>query len=221
MPSKCADSAQRGNHPTAGFRLIATVHQRLSDLGKTPSATAPAVEKLTPTVPIRRSVQPDYVVCLECGFRGKTLRRHLRTHHGLEVAGYRARWKLPTDEPQLGGMKTGSYHQDRAPGVGSVRRPSPGSAAMGDTRRKPPSKRLPAYRRVGPIRTFKRSTREPMVLFPSGLVMCFPRRRFAENTRAEPVPQPAAASPPAIAIGLCRRCARRPRCRPGSRAFQI
>jgi predicted transcriptional regulator len=90
--------------------LIATVHHTLSDLGKTPSATAPAVEKLTPAVPIRRSVQPDYVVCLECGFRGKTLRRHLRTHHGLEVAHYRARWKLPTDHP----MTAPVYSENRS-----------------------------------------------------------------------------------------------------------
>jgi predicted transcriptional regulator len=52
---------------------------------------------LTPAVPIRRSVQPDYVVCLECGFRAVTLRRHLRVAHGLEPAAYRVRWKLATD----------------------------------------------------------------------------------------------------------------------------
>ena len=48
-------------------------------------------------MPIRRSVQPDYVVCLECGFRALTLRRHLRMSHGLEPAAYRARWKLAPD----------------------------------------------------------------------------------------------------------------------------
>src|SRR5215831_267166 len=50
-------------------------------------------------VPIRRSVQQDYVVCLECGFRAQALRRHLRAAHGLEVAQYRARWNLPADHP--------------------------------------------------------------------------------------------------------------------------
>ena len=48
----------------------------------------PAPGPLVPAVPVRRSVQPEYVVCLECGFRGKTLRRHLRMHHGLEVGAY-------------------------------------------------------------------------------------------------------------------------------------
>jgi predicted transcriptional regulator len=50
-------------------------------------------------MPICRSVRPDHVVCLECGLRSKTLRRYLRTAHGLEPADYRARWKLPADHP--------------------------------------------------------------------------------------------------------------------------
>jgi predicted transcriptional regulator len=75
--------------------LIATIHQALSGLGN----AEPAPGALVPAVPVRRSVQPDYVVCLECGFRAKTLRRHLRMRHGLEVGAYRARWKLPTDHP--------------------------------------------------------------------------------------------------------------------------
>jgi predicted transcriptional regulator len=54
---------------------------------------------LAPAVSIRRSVQPDSVACLECGFRGKTLRRHLRSAHGLDPAAYRARWKLAVNYP--------------------------------------------------------------------------------------------------------------------------
>jgi predicted transcriptional regulator len=77
--------------------LIATVHRTLSGLGA--NAPMPATETLTPAVPIRRSVQPDHVVCLECGFRGKMLRRHLRDAHGLEPAAYRVRWKLPVGHP--------------------------------------------------------------------------------------------------------------------------
>jgi predicted transcriptional regulator len=77
--------------------LMATVHRTLSGLGQAAPASLP--EAVTPAVPIRRSVQPDYVVCLECGVRSQTLRRHLRVQHGLEVAAYRARWKLPPDHP--------------------------------------------------------------------------------------------------------------------------
>src|SRR5271168_638861 len=75
--------------------LIATVHRTLSGLGE----SAPVPVALEPAVPIRRSVQHDHVVCLECGFRGKILRRHLRLAHGLEPAAYRIRWKLPADHP--------------------------------------------------------------------------------------------------------------------------
>ena len=77
--------------------LIATVHQSLGGLGTNTTVPALAQEKLAPAVPIRRSVQPDYVVCLECGFRAVTLRRHLRVAHGLEPPAYRIRWKLATD----------------------------------------------------------------------------------------------------------------------------
>ena len=79
--------------------LIASVHRTLSGLGTNAPATKPEAERLIPAVPIRRSVQPDYVVCLECGFRGQILRRHLLTAHGLEPAAYRARWKLASDHP--------------------------------------------------------------------------------------------------------------------------
>ncbi len=74
---------------------IATVHRTLSGLGR----SAPDPVALVPAVPIRRSVQHDHVVCLECGFRGLMLRRHLRDAHGLEPAAYRAHWKLATDHP--------------------------------------------------------------------------------------------------------------------------
>ena len=76
--------------------LITTVHQALSGLG---TAGPLVAEALTPAVPIRRSVQQDHVVCLECGFRAQTLRRHLRIRHSLDVAAYRARWKLSPDHP--------------------------------------------------------------------------------------------------------------------------
>ena len=75
--------------------VIASVHQALSGLGK----PALPVEPLTPAVPVQQSVRPDYVVCLECGFRSQTLRRHLRVQHGLERAAYFGRWQLPPDHP--------------------------------------------------------------------------------------------------------------------------
>src|SRR3954464_562806 len=61
-----------------------------------PSA-APGV--LTPAVPLRRSVQRDAVVCLDCGWKGKMLRRHLTTRHGFSGEQYLKRWNLPSDHP--------------------------------------------------------------------------------------------------------------------------
>lgn len=77
--------------------LIATVHRSLSSLVQSVPASAAAA--LVPAVPIRRSVQRDQVICLDCGYRGQMLRRHLRVAHGLEPAEYRIRWKLTADHP--------------------------------------------------------------------------------------------------------------------------
>src|SRR6516225_10976340 len=78
--------------------LISTVHQALAGLGKPPPETS---GERTPAVPIRRSVHRDYVVCLECGWRGLMVRRHLTTGHGLTVEQYRARWNLPREHPMV------------------------------------------------------------------------------------------------------------------------
>jgi predicted transcriptional regulator len=75
--------------------VIASVYQGLSGLGKAASLAEPR----TPAVPVRQSVRPNYVVCLECGFRSQMLRRHLRIQHGLERAEYYALWRLPPDHP--------------------------------------------------------------------------------------------------------------------------
>jgi len=75
--------------------LIATVHRSLSGLGQQPLAE----EALTPAVSVRQSVRPDYVVCLDCGYRGKTLRRHISSRHGLSRAEYLKRWRLQPDHP--------------------------------------------------------------------------------------------------------------------------
>jgi predicted transcriptional regulator len=76
--------------------LILTVHRALATVGK---PVAEINSDRTPAVPIRRSVHRDYVVCLECGWRGQMLRRHLATGHGLSVDQYRARWNLPSEHP--------------------------------------------------------------------------------------------------------------------------
>jgi predicted transcriptional regulator len=75
--------------------LITTVHRSLGQLGR----QAPVEEVLTPAVSVRQSVRHDYVVCLECGYRGKTLRRHISTRHELSRDEYLKRWGLSPDHP--------------------------------------------------------------------------------------------------------------------------
>jgi predicted transcriptional regulator len=75
--------------------LIATVHRALGDLGH-PNQPE---EVRTRAVSVRRSVSQDYVVCMDCGYRGKTLRRHISTRHGLNRDEYLSRWGLRRDHP--------------------------------------------------------------------------------------------------------------------------
>jgi predicted transcriptional regulator len=75
--------------------LITSVHRSLSELG----LPALVEEVLTPAVSVRQSVRHDYVVCLECGYRGKTLRRHINTRHGWSREEYLSRWGLRPEHP--------------------------------------------------------------------------------------------------------------------------
>jgi len=110
-------------HHTVGTdqvsNLIASVHQALAQLGQ-PVQTQ---EVLTPAVSVRRSVHHDYVVCLDCGYRGKTLRRHITTRHGLSRDDYRRRWGLKSDHP----LTAPGYSEQRsmvAKQLGLGRKPS-------------------------------------------------------------------------------------------------
>jgi predicted transcriptional regulator len=70
--------------------LITSVHRAIGQVGQPPEPE----EVLTPAVSVRRSVHRDYVICLDCGYRGKTLTRHIATRHGLSRDEYRQRWGL-------------------------------------------------------------------------------------------------------------------------------
>jgi predicted transcriptional regulator len=93
--------------PEQLIELISQVHRALASLGQ---AALPMVEPRQPAVSIRQSVRPEYVVCLECGFRSRMLRRHLRVQHGLTVDEYRARWNLRSDHP----LTAPAYSQRRS-----------------------------------------------------------------------------------------------------------
>lgn len=79
--------------------LIASVHGALKAAESGP-APAPAKE-LVPAVAPRRSVFPDYIICLEDGKRFKSLKRHLRSAYDMSPEEYRAKWNLPSDYPMV------------------------------------------------------------------------------------------------------------------------
>jgi predicted transcriptional regulator len=79
--------------------LIRSVHGALSALGAVQAP--PAADRAKPAVPVSRSVQRDYIVCLEDGKKLKMLKRYLRTHYDMSPEDYRRKWSLPGDYPMV------------------------------------------------------------------------------------------------------------------------
>jgi predicted transcriptional regulator len=93
-------AAYLANHPSALPEvptLIQAVHQALRGVGQ----ASEVKEAQTPAVTIRRSVTPDYLVCLEDGMHVKMLKRHLRTRHNLAPDEYRTKWGLARNYPMV------------------------------------------------------------------------------------------------------------------------
>ncbi|MEP9378486.1 MucR family transcriptional regulator [Aquabacter sp. CN5-332] len=78
--------------------LINNVHAALTGLSK---GSEPLAEPQQPAVAIRKSVTPDYIICLEDGKKFKSLKRHLRTTYDMTPEAYRAKWNLPADYPMV------------------------------------------------------------------------------------------------------------------------
>ncbi len=96
-------------------RLIITVHQALTDLGEKPLSPA------APAVPIKRSVRPDYIICLDDGKRFKMLKRHLGTTYNMSPEEYRAKWNLPSYYPMVA-PKYAEYRSELAKKIGLGRK---------------------------------------------------------------------------------------------------
>ncbi|MCY4190471.1 MAG: MucR family transcriptional regulator [Rhodospirillaceae bacterium] len=80
-------------------RLIEETYAALNTRRTSIDAADP--ERPTPAVPIKASVQPDFIVCLEDGKELKMLKRHLKTAYGMTPDEYRTRWNLPFDYPMV------------------------------------------------------------------------------------------------------------------------
>ena len=79
--------------------LIKNIHGALSGMGVEPEPVEAAPKE--PAVPVRRSITPDYLICLEDGRKFKSLKRHLRTKYNMSPEEYRAKWNLPKDYPMV------------------------------------------------------------------------------------------------------------------------
>lgn len=86
--------------------IIKNVHATLGGLAGSDDRALPRA----PAVPVKKSVQPDYIVCLEDGKRLKMLKRYLRSRYKLSPGEYRERWNLPPDYP----MVAPNYAQKRS-----------------------------------------------------------------------------------------------------------
>jgi predicted transcriptional regulator len=89
----------QNNLPAAGVaELIRSVHGALTNIGAPPPIVP---ERRKPAVPVSRSVQHEFIVCLEDGKKLKMLKRYLRSHYDLSPEDYRRKWGLPADYPMV------------------------------------------------------------------------------------------------------------------------
>jgi predicted transcriptional regulator len=79
-------------------QLIQQVYSSLSSLGQ---PSQPVTERPQPAVAVKKSVTPDYIICLEDGKKLKMLKRHLKTAFNMTPEEYRERWALPPDYPMV------------------------------------------------------------------------------------------------------------------------
>ena len=79
--------------------LILSVHGALAGLNEAPTQEGP--ERKKALVSVRASIKPDHLVCMECGRKQKTLKRHLATAHGMTPDQYRADYGLPASYPMV------------------------------------------------------------------------------------------------------------------------
>ena len=81
-------------------KLIGEVHRALSGAVSQPDAREEQAD-IKPAVTVRKSLTPDYLICLEDGKKFKSLKRHLRSHYNLSPEQYREKWGLPADYPMV------------------------------------------------------------------------------------------------------------------------
>jgi predicted transcriptional regulator len=97
-------AAYVGNNPVPQAelpKLIGEVYRSLHGAVGSQEVKKEEAVDLKPAIPVRRSVMPDYIICLEDGKKFKSLKRHLRTHYNMSPEQYREKWDLPSDYPMV------------------------------------------------------------------------------------------------------------------------
>lgn len=95
-------SAYLSNNPTPAAEIPGLIGQIHAALVRVSSGrTETPLEPAKPAVSIKKSISPDYIVCLEDGKRFKSLKRHLRTQYNMTPEQYRDKWGLPPDYPMV------------------------------------------------------------------------------------------------------------------------
>ena len=116
-------AAQVANNKITPAELPQLIREVYQALVQASAAETGPIPRGDPAVPIKKSVTPDFIVCLEDGEKMKMLKRHLRTAHGMSLDQYRQRWGLPADYP----MTAPNYTKTRSKlakqiGLGTTRR---------------------------------------------------------------------------------------------------
>jgi len=117
-------SAYVSNNMVATADIPALINQVHSALLRVSSGEAPtSSEPLKPAVPIKRSINPDFLICLEDGKKFKSLKRHLRTQYEMTPEQYREKWGLPHDYPMVApNYAAARSHLAKQMGLGQQRR---------------------------------------------------------------------------------------------------
>lgn len=95
-------SAYVGHNSVGPDEIPNLIHRVFAALSEAAlGGSAAEAQQAEPAVPIRKSITPDYIICLEDGKKFKSLKRHLRTHYNLSPEEYREKWGLPRDYPMV------------------------------------------------------------------------------------------------------------------------
>ena len=125
--------------------LIASVHSSISNLSASETKQAPPPKPAEPAVPVKKSIMPDYIICLEDGKKFRSLKRHIGTAYNLTPDQYREKWGLPADYPMVAPAysairsklaKDIGLGQQRSEGAAAAETPAPVEAPPAKTSRK-------------------------------------------------------------------------------------